>query len=575
MTRNDIWQNLDQPWDIIVVGGGITGAGILREGVRLGLKVLLVEQNDFAYGTSSKSSKLVHGGLRYLKEGKIGLTWASVQERERLQQAAPGLVEPLGFLYAMFKGDKQWRERWMMEAGLSLYDMLAVQWSHRHYNPREVWLLAPHLDNQQLAGAFQYSDAQTDDVRLVLRVLREAVAAGGTAVNYASVRQLIREGEQVVGVVVRDEVSGRELTLHSRVVINATGAWVDGLRQMVGAEAKMRPLRGSHLVFAQWRFPVAQAIAFAHPLDGRPVMIYPWEGVTLVGTTDVDHHESLSREPAITADEVAYLMAAVEAHFPRLGLGLEDVIATFAGVRPVIDTGQSDPSKESRDHVVWQEHGLLTVTGGKLTTFRLIALDALAAVRHIWPEMPEPVEDAPAFDPVQVELPRQLLPEVRRRLLGRYGAEVAEVVATAQSPAELEAIPHTPTLWAEVRWAARAEGVVHLEDLLLRRVRLGLLLPHGGAQWHDQLRGIVQGEVGWDDGRWQAEWAAYLARWRTYYSLPAWETIPNWRAWLAEKAAPPAVPEVVAEPSRTKAVAGVLLGAAVLSLASYWLLRRK
>jgi glycerol-3-phosphate dehydrogenase len=265
----------------------------------------------------------------------------------------------------------------------------------------------------------------------------------------------------------------------------------------------------------------------------------------------------------------------VEAHFPRLGLGLEDVIATFAGVRPVIDTGQSDPSKESRDHVVWQEHGLLTVTGGKLTTFRLIALVALAAVRQIWPEMPEPIEDAPAFDPIAVELPRELLPEVKRRLLGRYGAEAAEVVAAAQSAEELLPIPHTPTLWAEVRWAARAEGVVHLEDLLLRRVRLGLLLPHGGAQWHDKLRGLIQGELGWDDGRWQAEWAAYLARWRTYYSLPAWETIPSWRASLAAKVAPMPEGEVAVAPSRTKAVAGVLLGTAVLSLASYWLLRRK
>ena len=342
--REEIWQNLDQPWDIVVVGGGITGAGILREATRLGLKTLLVEQRDFAFGTSSRSSKLVHGGLRYLKQGKIGLTQASVQERQKLQESAPGLVDPLGFLLANEKGSGQLREKWLVRAGLSFYDLVALQWSHRYYSPQEVWMLAPRLNVQDLAGAFHYFDAQTDDARLVLRVIREAVDAGGTAVNYMAAVDLIREEGHVVGVTLQDRETNRKKGVRANIVINATGAWADDLREKVDQEPRLRPLRGSHLIFPQWRFPIAQAVSFNHPLDGRFVFIFPWDGVTLVGTTDVDHSEELSHEPHITPGEVAYLMAAVESRYPSLALKLDDVMATFAGVRPVINTGKLDPS---------------------------------------------------------------------------------------------------------------------------------------------------------------------------------------------------------------------------------------
>lgn len=560
--RDEIWEGLDREWDLLIVGGGITGAGILREAARLGLRALLVEQKDFAFGTSSRSSKLVHGGLRYLKEGRLGLTRASVQERQKLQTAAPGLVDPLGFLFANPKGEGQRWERLLLQAGLSLYDLLAVQWSHRYVSPREVWMLAPHLNVEDLAGAFHYGDAQTDDARLVLRVLQEAMDAGGTAVNYVCAVDLIREEGQVAGVHLRDEVNGRETAVRARAVINATGAWADGLRQQIGQEARIRPLRGSHLIFPQWRFPVAQAVSFGHPQDGRPVFIFPWEGVTLVGTTDVDHDAPLDREPRIAPAEVAYLMAAVARRFPDLRLTLDDVQATFAGVRPVLDTGRDDPSKESRDHVVWQEDGLLTVTGGKLTTFRLIALDALRALRARLPELPQIDEDAPALDEVTDDLPLALPESVRRRLIGRYGRYAHELVDAAQ-PGELTPIPGTTTLWAELRWAAQAEGVVRLDDLLLRRVRLGLLLPQGGALLHEQIRAVCQPALGWDDGRWEAEWAAYTARWQANYAPPDAATIPDWRQ-------PPPLP-LPAAPHTTDNLwlAFVLLGLALVTAVLY------
>jgi len=527
--RDETWSRLSDPWDVLIIGGGITGAGILREAVRLGLRALLVEQRDFAWGTSSRSSKLVHGGLRYLAQGHVGLTRASVRERKRLLAEGPGLIDPLGFLLATYKGDRP--GRWTYKAGLSIYDLLALQWSHRYYSPQDFELLAPHLDRRGLRGGFRYGDAQTDDARLVLRVIREAVVAGGTALNYAAAEELLREGGRVVGVRVVDRLGGRSAAVRARVVINATGAWADRLRAQVGAPARIRPLRGSHLIFPAWRLPVAQALSFLHPHDRRPVFIFPWEGIALVGTTDLDHHAPLDEEPAIAPAEVSYLMAAVESQFPSLALGLDDIVATFAGVRPVIGTGRLDPSRESRDHVVWEEDGLLTVTGGKLTTFRLIALDALRAARRLLPGMPRPSRRLPVLDRVDVALPapRPLDEAQRRRLLGRYGAEAPALVAAA-GPGEMESIASTPTLWAEVRWAAREEGVAHLDDLLLRRVRLGLLLEEGGRAILPRVRAIAQSELGWSDARWEEEEAAYLDLWRRAYYLPAREAIPDWHS---------------------------------------------
>jgi len=576
--RDRAWSQLDRQWDLIVIGGGITGAGILREATRLGLRTLLVERKDFGWGTSSRSSKLVHGGLRYLKEGKIRLTRASVQERERLIEEGAGLIDPMGFLLATYKGDRP--GRWTYSAGLSVYDLLALQWTHRHYSAEDFQMLAPHISQEGLEGGFRYGDAQTDDARLVLRVIREAIedCAGqgrgcALALNYVAAEEPLRDGAQpgapIVGIRLRDEVNGRTADAYARVVINATGAWADHLRQKMGAPSRIRPLRGSHLIFPAWRLPVAQALGFLHPIDRRPVFIFPWEGITLVGTTDVDHEQPLDEEPSISPEEVSYLMAAVESQFPSLDLTLDDVVSTFAGIRPVIGTGKIDPSKESRDHVVWEEDGLLTVTGGKLTTFRLIALDAIRSVRHRLPDLPPLDHEVAVLNPVEVGLPieNHLDEAARRRLLGRYAADAPALVTAAQ-PGELEPIMGTETLWAELRWAARAEAVTHLDDLLLRRVRLGHLLPHGGAELLPRIQAICQSELGWDDSRWASEEAAYRDLWRSSYSLPDRSAIPDWRASLAAAASQR---QAAAQPRRRRviqrsALAGVLLAlAAVLA----------
>jgi glycerol-3-phosphate dehydrogenase len=583
--REALWAELDQPWDIIIIGGGITGAGILRDSVRLGLRAVLIEQRDFAWGTSSRSSKLVHGGLRYLKSGQFGLTRASVQGREQLLEQGTGLVEPLGFLLAQYEGERP--GRLVYGAGLTVYDLMAMQWSHRYYSPQDFQMMAPYIASGGLQGGFGYQDAQTDDARLVLRVIREAVAEGATALNYARAVGLCREADgRAAGVVIEDVPTGLRLELRAPLIVNATGAWADFLRAEVDARPRVRPLRGSHLVFPAWRFNVPQAISFMHPLDGRPVFVLPWEGSVLFGTTDVDCDVPLGQEPAITPDEVAYLMAALAAHFPSLNLGLEDIVSTFAGIRPVIGTGKADPSDESRDHVIWEEQGLLTVTGGKLTTFGHIAAEALAAG---WPQLvaagrvlPEATADLDEDRDLLAALDAGLLDEwplderTRQRLLGRYGQDAAALLAAAE-PGELEPIPGTPFLWAELRWAARAEGVVQLDDLLLRRVRVGLLLPRGGADVMVRVRRICQAELGWDNARWQSEEAAYHAIWQASYAVPPAETVPDWRDQLSQARAQQAV-QVLAAQSAGRSRArwgGSLLAGLLALLLALWLWRRR
>jgi glycerol-3-phosphate dehydrogenase len=331
-----------------------------------------------------------------------------------------------------------------------------------------------------------------------------------------------------------DTYRNRHKDIQARVIINATGAWADELRGQVGAKPRMRLLRGSHLVVPAWRLPVAQSVSFLHPLDRRPVFIFPWEGITLIGTTDTDHSRSLSDEPAISPAEVAYLMAAAEAQFPSINLNLNDIISTFSGIRPVIGTGKADPSKEARDHAVWEEEGLLTVTGGKLTTFRLIALDVLKSVRHRLPQMPEPDKSMTVLNQMEMDIDYnkndRITEAMRRRLAGCYGLDVRALIDAAQ-PEELKEIPTTYTLWAELRWAARDEGIVHLEDLMLRRTRLGLTFPEGGKALLPAIRSICQAELGWDNVRWQEEEQSYLSLWQKCYNLPE-ETIPDWRGML-------------------------------------------
>lgn len=351
-----------------------------------------------------------------------------------------------------------------------------------------------------------YQDALTDDARLVLRLLGEAVAAGASALNYARVEGFCQtRSGRVEGVVVQDLLTGRTAEVWARVVVNATGAWADILRGRLGHPRGCAPCGKPPPLPRLAGAPGPGGLLL--PSSGRQALYaLPWEGVTLVGTTDVDHREGLEGEPRIHPEEGEYLLAAVQHLFPDLGLSQRDVLVTFSGVRPVVATGKKDPSREPRDHALWDE-GLLTVTGGKLTTFWTMARAALARVRGRLGEPPRRARTSlgkrEAEGILQLEDPWHL------RLLARYGPEAAAAMIRTARPGELEAIPGTRTLWAEVRWAAEREGVVHLDDLLLRRVRLGLTLPEGGIPLLERLRPWLQPALGWDETRWQAEVERY------------------------------------------------------------------
>lgn len=518
MAWNAAWRDALLPelaaseWDLIVVGGGITGAGILREAARRGWRCLLLEQRDFAWGTSSRSSKMVHGGLRYLAKGRLGLTRDAVRERQRLLDELPGLVEPLPFLFPHYRG--RFPGPRLFGGLLGVYDALAGQRQRRYHPASELAGLAPGLDDPALLGASRFGDAVTDDARLVLRVLQEARAAGGQALNGVRVVELLRDGGRVVGLLAEDREHGQRLTLRSRMLALATGAWSDQLR----GSRDIRPLRGSHLLLPAWRLPAAQALSFRHARDGRPVFVFPWEGATVIGTTDLDHDQPLAQEPRISAAETDYLLAACAQLLPGAGVRHADILSTWAGVRPVVGATDSSrkPSDEPREHALWSEPGCVTLAGGKLTTFRLLALQVLRACAAQWGETLRE-DDAPLFHPAPAVALPGLCRSQQRRLAGRHGASLPRL---AELIGEIgpERVGATPTLWAELALACEDELVLHLDDLLLRRTRLGLLLPRGGAALLADIRALCQPRLGWSDGRWLRELRDYQQLWQASYA---------------------------------------------------------
>ncbi len=515
--RKSTWQSLNKPWDLIIIGGGITGAGLLRRAVCGGLETLLVEANDFSSGTSSRSSKLVHGGFRYLKNKQWDITRESVREREWLLKNAPELVSPLRFVlpYSARRGMRSG-----FALGVTIYDAMAPKWAHREVSRQEALQMVPEMQSNWLTGAFLYYDAAVDDSILVNRLIRESIRDGGTALNYCRATAVLKTADsQVCGVRVEDQ-SGQglgSLELQSSVVVNATGPWSDELRAQVGGEGRMRPLRGSHLIFQRQSLPISTAVTIMHPRDHRAMFAIPWEGTTIIGTTDLDHKAGFEgQEPYCTEQETAYILEAANASFPSVQLKPEDILSSFAGVRPIIHGGAGNPSGESRRHAVFEENGLITITGGKLTIFRVMAEDTMAAIERALGRKTRPM--GAWFKALPEYTSSGSIDELSFRYLsGRYGDELSGMISTSATP-ELEHIANLPNVWAEIRFAAQTGYVEHLDDLLLRRVRLGLLLPEGGRAELPRVKAVVQENLGWDEQRWQKEAERYNNIYQSYYS---------------------------------------------------------
>ena len=512
----------NRDWDIIVIGGGITGAGILREAARLGLKALLVERKDFASGTSSHSSKLIHGGLRYFIQGQIKMMRESVQARQHLLRDGPPLVHPIGYVHAIYKDDRI--TPFIFETGIRTYAIFHGHLKvHQRIRPSAIGLYAPGLSPNDLRAVFAFDESQTDDARLVLRVLREATTRGAVAMNYTSAVGLLRdEHGNVNGILARDTEAGEPVGLRAKVVVNATGAWADNLRRYIDAPARLRPMRGSHLVIPGWRLSLGQIISFFHPINGRPIYCVPWNGVVLVGTTDVDQEMLGDQdEPHPSAEEIHFLLGGLQARFPTLNLTLQDVQAVYAGIRPVADVRTSDPSKASREHLILFESGLLTVAGGKLTTFHAMALEVIETLRQHVPGFPKSNIGSSALDSLP-DLPADLPLDSNLAIdwLSRYG-EASLDFLSASTPLERTPIhtAHSASL-ADLRWAARHEAVQHLDDLLLRRTRFGLTTAKGGADHLPRIRPVIQEELNWTDRKWEEESERYLTYWNHTYGVP-------------------------------------------------------
>ena len=515
--RENYLQELDREFDVIVIGGGITGAGVLREASGMGLKTCLLEKRDFAWGTSSWSSKMVHGGLRYLKQGDIKLTLESVWERKRLLKEAPELIRPLDFLIPVYQEHAS--QRYLMQTGLFLYDLLALQWKHKTCSASNLLHKIPNLESRGLLQGISFQDALTDDSRLVMALLGQALGDGAIPLNYCSVEDVIHEKDRIAGVMALDRANNRYLDIRGRVIINATGVWADQVCQKAGGNIPLRPLRGSHFVVSSESLQVPCAVTFFHPEDKRPIFAFPWNGVTVVGTTDLDHAHDLNSPPGMSRREFEYLQEGIKQIFPKAEISEKNIISTFSGIRPVVKTNMRNPSKEPRKHVIQDYQGMVTVTGGKLTTFRLIARDALKTAQKYLGGLPGLKENPAVFKIPEFQVPPDTKLSGRDfdRLLGRYCTDTPSFLDQA-NPEELEFIENTNTLWAEIRWCLRNEAVNHLEDLLLRRTRLGLLLPRGGSSVLDPVLDICKQELGWDPDRIEREKASYLQLWEDYYS---------------------------------------------------------
>src|SRR5829696_2206340 len=517
----------DEPFDVLVIGGGITGAGVALDAASRGYSVALVEKGDYARGTSSRSSKLIHGGLRYLQSFDLGLVREALLERQLLAALAPHLVRPLPMIVPAFDGARPDR---LVGIGLNMYDVMAVDrvrrsreyWSparHRIVDGGEVSELIPALAAREPSGGYLFYDCQTDDVRLVLTVLAEAERFGAVPVNRVEAVALTGDGA-----LVRDAAGGGELEVRAANVVNATGVWADRLRpEELHDEAELpviRPSRGTHIVLPAELLPL-RAGAIAPAAGGSRIFVLPWLGRTLVGTTDNDYDGDIDRVRPSDAD-VSHLLGAVNAFFAT-ELGAGDVAGAFAGVRPLISTG--DPKKSvdiSRKAELYEtSSGMITITGGKLTTWRRMAKLAVdRIVERDGREAPCRTHEIPLGMAVEEgELPRvEGVPDdAYEQLAGRYGYAARDVLLLAADRAALAGriLPGRPDLLAEAVHAARREQALRVADVLLRRTRLGLTdaraLCAAGEQAPERVADAIGEELGWDPLRRRAEADAFRA----------------------------------------------------------------
>lgn len=511
--------------DVLVVGGGITGAGIALDAATRGYRVALVERDDLASGTSSRSSKLVHGGLRYLAQGDLPMVAEGVRERDRLRHLAPHLVRPLAFVVPV--DDR--RTRWELRAGLLIYDAIAAGRNvrlHRRLTPDEVLRSVPGLVRGFSSGGYRYDDCQTDDARLTLQVAQVARQRGALVVNHAEVVALLRAGDRVRGVAVTDRLSGRSYEIPARWTVSAAGVWADRVRGLAHdrPDAAVTPARGSHVVFRRRDVPVVSAAVVPSGVgDGRRVFVIPWGDQVYAGTTDEAHADDRDR-PYASAADAQYLLGAVNTAF-GLDLSVREAIGAWAGLRPLHAGATTAPSRDlSRRHVISEDPpGFLSIVGGKLTTYRqmaedlvdrLVAQDGGSRGPCVTTRLP-----LGAVGPAEEGLARTaehlrdsgLSGRAVAGLYHRHGDLAVTVARFCHEHDGLEPlVPGLPYLRGEVRWAVRHELARTVDDVLQRRLRVSVRDAAAGGGAIQDTAAILAEELGLDRGDADGQVAAYL-----------------------------------------------------------------
>ena len=533
-TRQEQWNALPEEVDVLIIGGGITGAGIARDAARRGLKTALVEMNDLAFGTSSRSSKLVHGGLRYLEHYEFSLVFEAVSERRILLDLAPHLVNPLGFVFPVYKESRH--ALWFINAGMWVYDTLSLFRSpkvHKNLNPKEVKEIEPLLNQNNLTGAPLYYDCSTDDARLTLETMLDASEQGAACVTWCKAESFVKDDETgtLKGVIVKDTFSGELKTVKASCVINATGPWTDRTIAMSvpGAQKLLRPTKGVHIVVDKEHLPVNHAVVCTHPTDERVLFALPWGEQTYIGTTDTDYEGDPAHVHA-TSEDVDYLIAASNHYFPESKLERKHVISTWAGLRPLVappsNDGTVNESQVSREHqIIVGRDGLITIAGGKLTTYRRMAaevVDKAVQIMHMsgrvnrkelkqahtddnplpggvgWPE-----DDDHEKVAVQVkEAAKGTLDiESARVLANAYGMRSLTLAKMCADDASLAArlVDGRPERMAQVHFAVDEEYACTLCDIMIRRTQLYYRDQNQGLDAVPAVADALAKKLGWSD----------------------------------------------------------------------------
>jgi glycerol-3-phosphate dehydrogenase len=527
LEREESWQRLEtETFDVVIIGGGVVGVGAALDAATRGLRVALVEARDLASGTSSRSSKLFHGGLRYLEQLEFGLVREALRERElMLNRIAPHLVKPVSFLYPLTH--RVW-ERPYTAAGLFLYDSMGGRRSvpgQKHLTKAGALRMVPALKRDALIGGIRYFDAQADDARHTMMVGRTAAHYGAVVRTSTQVIEFLREADRVSGVRVRDVEDGRETDVRAHAVINATGVWTDELQRLAGSRGRfrVRASKGVHIVVPRDRIVSESGMILR--TEKSVLFVIPWRNHWIIGTTDTDWNLDLAH-PAATRKDIDYLLEHVNSVLAT-PLTHDDIEGVYAGLRPLLAGESESTSKLSREHAVARvSPGLVAIAGGKYTTYRVMGADAVDAASvdvpgRIQPSITDkvPLVGADGYHALvnqadQLAARYGLHPYRVRHLLDRYGSLVHEVLGLARdNPELLKPVPAAPDyLQVEVLYAVSHEGALHLEDVLTRRTRISIEYPHRGVDCAEAVARLIAGVHGWDEDQIKREVEVYNAR---------------------------------------------------------------